>query len=383
MKLFKDEPKIKFLNKKWYAFGLSGAIILGGIYMFFTRGFNKGIDFTGGTMVEVAFKDPVTVARLRNRLQSVNMGGALIQKVGGENRFFIKTMNVTTADADAGIGDHLLVAKTIRGALMNPADKPKEAAGLLDLNNSSQGSIERFLTAKGSSEDEARESAGLIIGFIQKRGLFRSASEFDNLGLKHRVVALMHENSYLSPFSFLRVETVGPLVSRELTRKAVLACIWALIAMLIYIAVRFKFLYGLSGILTLAHDVLVTLSFILFFNVEVDLTVIAAVLTIVGYSINDTIVIFDRLRDNLKIMRKDNLEAILDASINQTLSRTIITSGTVFLTVLAIFLFGGEVIYPFAFTMLVGVISGSYSTIYQSCGWLKIWERWFMKRKIA
>ncbi len=120
------------------------------------------------------------------------------------------------------------------------------------------------------------------------------------------------------------MEIVGPQVGKDLRRKAALACIWALIGMLVYIAFRFKFLYGLSGILTLVHDVLVTLSFILFFNVEISLQVIAAILTIVGYSINDTIVIFDRLRDNLKIMKKESLEAILDKSINQTLSRSII-----------------------------------------------------------
>jgi preprotein translocase subunit SecF len=151
--------------------------------------------------------------------------------------------------------------------------------------------------------------------------------------------------------------------------------------MLVYIAFRFKFLYGLSGILTLVHDVLVTCTFLLLFKIELSLQVIAAILTLVGYSINDTIVIFDRLRDNLKIMKKDNLEIILDKSINQTLSRTIITSLTVFLTVLALFFFGGEVIHPFAFTMLVGVITGTYSSIYQSCAWLKVWEKYFLKRK--
>ena len=137
---------------------------------------------------------------------------------------------------------------------------------------------------------------------------------------------LLRAEAFLGKFTFLSVEFVGPQVGKELRRKAALACIWALIGMLVYIAFRFKFLYGLSGILTLAHDVLIALSFILFFNIEMSLQVIAALLTIVGYSINDTIVVFDRLRDNLKIMKKDDLEAILDKSINQTLSRSIFTS---------------------------------------------------------
>jgi preprotein translocase subunit SecF len=172
-------------------------------------------------------------------------------------------------------------------------------------------------------------------------------------------------------------ETVGPQVGKDLRRKATQATIWALLGMLVYIAARFKLAYGVSAILTLTHDVLVTLSVYSFTNREVNLPVIAAVLTIVGYSINDTIVIFDRIRDNLKLMRKSPFEDILNASINQTLSRSIITSGTVFLTVVALFLFGGEVINDFAFTMLVGVISGTYSTIYQSCPIVYYWRKLF------
>jgi Preprotein translocase subunit SecF len=130
----------------------------------------------------------------------------------------------------------------------------------------------------------------------------------------------------------------------------------------------------------LTHDVLITLSFLLFFNREISLEVIAALLTIVGYSINDTIVIFDRVRDNLKLMKKTDLENILNTSINQTLSRTILTSLTVFFVVLILFLFGGRAINDFAFTLFVGVIEGSYSTIYQSCPYILLWENLFGKR---
>ena len=232
-------------------------------------------------------------------------------------------------------------------------------------------------------DEDAKESARIIIGLRKsKTGIIADFSELEKAGGQ----APGHDRparqvTFLSKFTFLSVEFVGPQVGKELRRKAALACIWALIGMLVYIAFRFKFLYGLSGILTLAHDVLIALSFVLLFRIEMSLQVVAALLTIVGYSINDTIVVFDRLRDNLKIMKKDNLEAILDKSLNQTLSRSIFTSLTVFLTVMSLYLFGGEVIRPFAFTMLVGVIAGSYSTIYQSCAWLKVWEKYFLKRK--
>jgi preprotein translocase subunit SecF len=151
--------------------------------------------------------------------------------------------------------------------------------------------------------------------------------------------------------------------------------------MLIYIGIRFKLAYGVSAILTLAHDVLVTIGIYSFTNREVNLPVIAAILTIVGYSLNDTIVIFDRVRDNLKILRKAEFQDMLNTSLNQTLSRTIITSGTTLLTVLALFLFGGEVINDFAFTMMIGVVVGTYSSIYQSCSILYFWKKIFKPKK--
>ncbi len=388
IKIFKEEPKYKFINKRYIAFALSGLIILAGLAAFLTRGFNWGIDFSGGTLIEVAFEQPTTINQLRASLAKIRLGDAQITRIGGENKFFIKTLaalkklNLPGDEKMEDIEQYEIVAREIKNGLMGASEKAMSAAGKIDLNNSAEGEIARFLREKGISDEDAQDSARRVIGLRKSgNGIIGDFSALEKAWVKHRVVSLLRSEAFLGNFTFLSVEFVGPQVGKELRRKAVLACVWALIGMLIYIAFRFKFLYGLSGILTLAHDVLVSLSFILLFRVEMSLTVIAALLTIVGYSINDTIVVFDRLRDNLKIMKKDNLEAILDKSINQTLSRSIFTSLTVFLTVMSLFLFGGEVIRPFAFTMLVGVIAGSYSTIFQSCAWLKVWEKYFLKRK--
>jgi preprotein translocase subunit SecF len=176
-------------------------------------------------------------------------------------------------------------------------------------------------------------------------------------------------------------ETVGPQVGKELRKKATQATIWALIGMLIYIAVRFKLEYGVAAIFTLTQDVLITMSLFSFTNREINLPIIAGILTIVGFSINDTIVIFDRVRENSKIYRKESVEQIMNISLNQTLGRTLITSGTVFLTVLALYLFGGEVINDFAFIMLIGVIEGVYSTVYLSCPVVLFWQKAFKTKK--
>lgn len=388
MYLFKEVPNIKFINKRYYAFALSGLIILAGVVMFFIRGFNMGIDFSGGTMIEVSFLKPTSIPQVRSILNKINLGDAQITRIGSENKFFIKTLaslkklNLKNAVKIEAVEEYEIVAREIRSGMLDAAETDQVAAGKIDLNNTAEGEIARFLRDKGLGDEDAQASAKIIIDLRKsKTGVIDDFSALEKAGIKHRIMTVLRANTFLSKFTFLSVEFVGPQVGQDLRRKAALACIWALIGMLVYIAFRFKFLYGLSGVLTLFHDVLVSLSFILFFNIEMSLQVVAAILTIVGYSINDTIVVFDRLRDNLKIMKKDDLEAILDKSLNQTLSRSIFTSLTVFLTVMSLYLFGGEVIKPFAFTMLVGVIAGSYSTIYQSCAWLKVWEKYFLKRK--
>jgi preprotein translocase subunit SecF len=164
-------------------------------------------------------------------------------------------------------------------------------------------------------------------------------------------------------FELLNVESVGAKVGSDLQRQAVLATLYALAGILVYIAFRFEWIYGAAAVFAVFHDTLITLGFFSLFNREINLTVIAALLTLVGYSVNDTIVVFDRVRENLKIRRRDDFETILNDSINQTLSRTVIASGLTFLTVLALFLFGGEVINHFAFAMVVGIVIGTYSSI--------------------
>jgi preprotein translocase subunit SecF len=168
----------------------------------------------------------------------------------------------------------------------------------------------------------------------------------------------------LPSFEVVSRELVGPVIGADLQRRGVYATLTSILAITIYIAFRFRFSFAVGAIVATLHDVLVTLAFLVFFGYEISLNVVAAILTITGYSVNDTIVIFDRVRENLRSMRKDSLEHVVNVSVNQTLSRTIITAGTTFLSVLSLYIFGGEVLRGFAFTMLVGIISGTYSTIF-------------------
>ena len=168
----------------------------------------------------------------------------------------------------------------------------------------------------------------------------------------------------LPEFEILSQEIVGPVIGRELQLKGIYATLASIVGIAIYIALRFRPAFAIGAIVATLHDVAITLAFLAFFGYDLSLNIVAALLTITGYSVNDTIVIFDRVRENMRTMRRDPLEKVVNTAVNQTLSRTVITAGTTFLSVLALFLFGGEVLHGFAFTMLVGIVSGTYSTVF-------------------
>jgi preprotein translocase subunit SecF len=186
------------------------------------------------------------------------------------------------------------------------------------------------------------------------------------------VTALKQSN--LGNFTKQKTEIVGPTVGQELTSKGIWATALSLIGILAYLAFRFQFSFGVGAVVATIHDLLITLAFLAFFRYDMTLNVIAAILTMTGFSTNDTIVIFDRIRENLRSMRRDSMDQIINASVNQTLSRTIVTSGTALLTALALFFFGGEVLHGFAFTMVVGIITGTYSSVFIAAAIVSFWR---------
>ena len=268
------------------------------------------------------------------------------------------------------------MAERIVELLKSEKDRQSAQNGLNDLNNIDISEIIRLL--EPTFPDEAENIAQYVFDTKEndtQKGIIENFDQLPVEDIGPEAVEILKEKTYLGSLSVKRRETVGPQVGSDLRRRATQATVWALIGMLIYIGIRFKFAFGVAAILTLAHDVIITMGIFSFTNREINLPVIAAILTIVGYSLNDTIVIFVRVRDNIKLLRKNELNQILDTSINQTLSRTVITSGTTFVTVVALFIFGGPVINDFAFTMMIGVIIGTYSSIYQSCSLLYYWNR--------
>jgi preprotein translocase subunit SecF len=281
MEFFKKTTHIDFLGKRNHAFVLSGAFILISLISLFTQGLNLGIDFTGGTLVEVGFSKPVELANVRSAL------------------------------AEGGFSD---------------------------------ATAQHF----GTSQD--------VLVRLAPRGEIASAVVSD-----HAFKALQQVDAKAE---LRRVEFVGPQVGGELAEDGGLAILYALIGILIYVSVRFEYRLSLGAVIALIHDVIVTVGFFSIFQIPFDLPVLAAVLAVIGYSLNDTIVVYDRIRENFRRMRKGDPVEISNLSLNQTLSRTLFTSMTTVLVLIALFVFGGEIIHGFALALIVGMISGTYSTIY-------------------
>jgi len=337
-------------------------------------GLAYGIDFRGGTAIEVQFANAPNIDAIRHELDRQGLRGASITTYGAANdhEVLIGLDLKTTASAEAlDEGKRAIVA-----ALSGVVGQAQEAKP--DFNNSSPQTLADHLVAadplglasKGfdSASKSYHDLADTIINFRNappRGGLISDFRELSSVpGVNAGVIATLRNDFSVSNFAIKHTSIVGPKVGKDLRQQALYVTLAGLGAMLIYIWFRFELSYGVAAVVATFHDVTITLGFFSLLNKEITLTVIAALLTLVGYSMNDTIVVFDRIRENVRLNKRENFVDLVNRSINQTLSRTILTSGLTFLAVLSLFLFGGEVIHGFAFTLVVGVIVGTYSSIF-------------------
>jgi preprotein translocase subunit SecF len=382
MEIFKKTPQIKFLKYKIPALILTAVIVLAGMLNIFVgHGLKLGVDFGEGTLIRVIFKTPTAIGDVRSLLAAAQLAGSTIQETRNNGREFqIRSVDIQSAATEDRLESHQILSNKIIQALRGTDGQSETAQGLTDLNAIDQKNLATLLEAGFPEKGVALAEQVLNARKNDmNQGIFADYADLSRDGVSADTVTYLKGKTFLGKMNILSRESVGPQVGQDLRKKAVLATIWSLIGMLIYIAVRFQVANGVAAIFT--QDVLISITFYSFSSREVNLPIIAALLTIVGYSINDTIVIFDRIRENQKALRKMPLEDVMNLSLNQMLGRTFITSGTVFLTVLALFLFGGPVINDFAFLMLIGTIEGVYSTIYLSCPVVLYWQKWFPSKR--
>ena len=234
------------------------------------------------------------------------------------------------------------------------------------------------------SEQELQDVVKNIEAFrASKGGILNSLDQLAGVqGVSAQILQAIKAQCALGPFTILSTDVVGPKIGKDLQRQAILATLYALGGMLVYVAFRFEWIYGVAAVIAVFHDTIITLGLFSLFNKEISLTVVAALLTLVGYSMNDTIVVFDRIRENLKLMRRESLESLINISVNQTLSRTVMSSGLTLLTALSLFLFGGEVLNTFSFALVVGILVGTYSSVFIASPILIFWQNFTESARI-
>ena len=375
MEFFRN-PNIDFLGKKWYFLAFSLVFSVAGLLsMLFWHGIPLGVDFRGGSLVYVKFSHPPNYDAIRAALDKIGLHNAKIQGYDRpeNNEVLIDLAEQETNEAALDKGKAQIIA----------ALETNAPAGKVDLNNASSLTIKNYLLEKdpqrlGTDADQKYQAvAQAIVNYRDKvkGGVLSSLDELKG-ATDSNVVASLQDGFYLSDFGVRNVEIVGPQVGKQLQTQAKLAVLYSLAGMLVYLGVRFEWIYGVAAVVTVFHDTLITVGAFSLTNKPISLTVVAAILTLVGYSNNDTIVVFDRIRENIKLMRREKLADIVNRSINQTLSRTILTAGLTFLTVLALYLFGGEVLHGFSFALVIGILIGTYSSIAIAAPILVAYQEW-------
>jgi preprotein translocase subunit SecF len=384
MELFKG-VNVDWMGKAKYFVTLSLVLLaVGWASILRDHGLRYGIDFRGGTLVYVRFAGPPPINDIRKGLETAGLHDSTIQAINDISDPNSKNDVVIGLERKGAADDQSLdVGKQ---AILDVLHKTfrSDTSGKDDFNSTGKAELATYLTQKDpltlgvNAGDRYNQLAQKLIDARDKEhsGIVTSFDQLKNMDNATPAVLSALSNGYsLGNFAVRNVEVVGAKVGAQLRNQAFWATMYALGGMLVYIAIRFEWVYGAAAVIAVFHDVLITLGFFSLFHYEISLTVIAALLTLVGYSMNDTIVIFDRVRENLRLMRREPLADIVNKSINQTLSRTILTSGLTFLTVLVLYALGGQVLRAFSFAMVVGVVVGTYSSFGIAAPIVVVWSK--------
>ncbi|HZW38942.1 MAG: protein translocase subunit SecF [Syntrophothermus sp.] len=360
MRIFQN-INVDFLGKRKLYYLISGLLLLIGLISVAFRGLEFGIDFLGGTEIVINFEKPVDIGKVRSYVENIGLGNVEIKTFGGETGVLLRTELQESREI------YPKLVSSISGAI----NKYYPGLPLKVADSSSTTSV--------VYEFPSSDTATGVVNILASQG-FQASKSIDDatgklvtvrVGIAEWIKQNLREKFPDNSFQVLREEKIGPKVGNELKRDAVVALFLSLLVILIYLAFRYKFIFGFGAVVAVFHDSLITLGLfsVLYgvipgLNLEIDLTIVAAFLTLIGYSMSDTVVVFDRVRENMKIHKTDSLEQVINKSINQTMSRTILTGGTSLMCLLVLVFFGGEVLRAFSFTLFFGIIIGTYSSIF-------------------
>ncbi len=372
------QTKIDFMKMSRPVLVLSAAVVLVSLGLLFSMGLNYGIEFTGGTELQIKYRDTPDITAIRSALGGADVGTVSVSRIGEEHKNEV-WIRVASAPGDAEADDEndpvSAMIRALRGG----------DVAEYDLNAIDQAHLSNLLASTGgTTREEATIVATNILERRREQAIFHSVAELSDVGgMTPTMLATLTASASVGPFSVRSQSYIGPAIGHELKQKAGLAVLGSLVGMLVYIWIRFQLKWGLAAVIALAHDTVITLGLFSLFGKEMSLPVVAAFLTLVGYSVNDTVVVFDRIRENISKMPTKNLNEVINLAINQTLSRTVITSGLTLAVVVALLVFGGAALNPFAFVLTCGVLVGTYSSIFVAAPILVLGRKLIGKSDLA
>ena len=378
---------------KWFFIAFSTFALVISVGTILTHGFNYGIDFAGGTAVRLKFREQPHIEKIRAALEGAGLGDVSLQSIGGaaDNEVLVRVELGQGQGGPAAASEGGEISRRVLEALQSPEDFKEKQAGKIDLNMITEADLREWLGAHLPSggggvttQDAPAIAAALVKYRTDHAGLFASPSELASIpGVTPEAARLLQQQTFLGPFTLRSVDFIGPTAGKELLRNTLYAVFGSAAGILIYVWFRFKrWMWGLTSIIALVHDVVIAAGAVSLTHKEFSVDIVAALLTILGYSINDTIVVFDRIRENLRLYREVDFETLVNASINQTLSRTILTSFTVFIAITALFIYGGDKLNPLSFCLMVGVVFGTYSSVFVAAALLVIVYRYLGARYV-
>jgi len=386
---FLANTHIDFMKYRRFFISVSIALLVVCVVeLFALTGLNLGIDFAGGTQMALRLREAPQVDTLRGALEAAGLSGLAMQRYGdiADNEVLIKVSVVEGSEE----GSSASILAALEQALNT------DSGGRFDLNTHGSDAFAAWLferdpdalrtaTDTGDTvapDEQAHETYGeqarKIIEARNALGIFTTWDQVTSAdGVSEKTASLLQSEAVLGSYAVLSNENVGPQIGAELKQKGVLAMVFSLVGMLAYIWYRFELRFGVGAIVAVFHDFVIVLGLYALLDYEFNLPSIAAFLTLIGYSVNDTVVIFDRVRENMRRFRRQPLIETMNQSLNQTLSRTVLTSGTTLLVVACLFFYGGAAIHGFAFVLLVGIIIGTYSSVFVASPFALLWESWF------